>query len=1284
MNIFVPPINLGAKADWLSYFRPSLSVSSSSSSSSSTAALSANNNTMTTHGKTVRDDYTFDPRAKRLLSSRPNFQQLELQWHQEHQQVHRQQQQRDVCAATKGWTGEITLTTSEGRDDTNDNENNDNNDDGSSDSDNDNDSEMSVYPPVTANSRKPYRGCQYQPMNLFPTATASSSASAAAAVGYNKYTSHHAKPRPPPHSLTTAGISIITDTGINAQRQSIDYDGKTGKTSSCSNNNNNNNISYYVKRALLQNPQLPSITNSNNNTNNNHRSDGELMRIHPLSNNNSNDNNDMKIDNTNANTMMSSSSSTPPLIPFSAQGNVKLLKRLSKELIKCFKTGTRLIRQIVNKTNEQLLLNESSSSDITAVAANGNVSSTKSITESTSATSVLNNTTTASAVVTTMNVTTTEEDVSTTHIVADVMHQLLEQVIVSVSTTNTNTVTIDQQEQEIDSEENNNEDDDEEEDLYNENHVRELLIKQNSQTIIKLLKYRLHTTTNTFNHHHSNNNNNSTEYEIILPKPLTGWQHQEQAGGGGLMWKDYRRCFLCHEGTTTSSMGMGVGFESEGSGSRHENTTDPYLGRLLVLHDGRYCHVNCLRWSNGVTEQCGGFLSNAHLSLAEHLKSKVTCNYCKQKGASITCAIPQCVKNYHLKCAIACHFSFFECRLANSDTSGVTAGDNNDAPHDIHTIVVCPEHYSRYAYSHFLSSTANANLSNTAHVSHHHHHHSNRDNNALTSGPVDTMAYDPKQLKLNNFRWIPHNPLRLLTTECAADKELAFTYLAQQLVYKKSDAGVKCGSFVIIDIGTPRINSVYFHTSVHIFPFKYKSLRIFWSMLRPLQRTTYMFDIISESVVDSLGIDVRQIQSVVKTHNNNNVKSSSGKSIHQNQNQSNKGVAAAANTNDDVVMDSNKMMLQDDGGNEEEEDEEEEEDDSPSIDYSNLFFSTNILVQGHGSSSHNGVVHDNVHYNEDDTDADRINANTNITGDLDNDGRGNNNMMNHSEDKPIFRVLIGDDPHRFILARTIEDAYDAIVYFTRACNNQVLSNFMTRGGNNDAEEGGRCVGTYGLNASHFFGLGLPFVRHAIELKLESIYAMTQADTVISNTSTATNSAVNTNIVSNNNSVVSYRPCYHLPTKDAFLRLQQVINAISGVQKVSLNGSARADAYETDAVFQSKRLTLSRSLTKSSGSGNTDILTKSAGGSSNDKSNDEGEEDEEDAEGGQRKQERYQLQYKELSEAYLKNPYAKLTVKRSLIHGWGLFAKTHFSKDDMIVEYIGEKIRQVGVYDFISY
>eukprot|EP00595_Chromulina_sp_UTEXLB2642_P001338 CAMPEP_0196768566 /NCGR_PEP_ID=MMETSP1095-20130614/42927_1 /TAXON_ID=96789 ORGANISM="Chromulina nebulosa, Strain UTEXLB2642" /NCGR_SAMPLE_ID=MMETSP1095 /ASSEMBLY_ACC=CAM_ASM_000446 /LENGTH=182 /DNA_ID=CAMNT_0042138377 /DNA_START=1426 /DNA_END=1971 /DNA_ORIENTATION=+ len=52
------------------------------------------------------------------------------------------------------------------------------------------------------------------------------------------------------------------------------------------------------------------------------------------------------------------------------------------------------------------------------------------------------------------------------------------------------------------------------------------------------------------------------------------------------------------------------------------------------------------------------------------------------------------------------------------------------------------------------------------------------------------------------------------------------------------------------------------------------------------------------------------------------------------------------------------------------------------------------------------------------------------------------------------------------------------------------------------------------------------------------------------------------------------------------------------------------------------------------------------------------------------------QYYDLSSAYIANPNSKLIVKKSHIHGYGLFSRTHFDRNDMIIEYIGQKIRQI--------
>jgi SET domain len=70
-------------------------------------------------------------------------------------------------------------------------------------------------------------------------------------------------------------------------------------------------------------------------------------------------------------------------------------------------------------------------------------------------------------------------------------------------------------------------------------------------------------------------------------------------------------------------------------------------------------------------------------------------------------------------------------------------------------------------------------------------------------------------------------------------------------------------------------------------------------------------------------------------------------------------------------------------------------------------------------------------------------------------------------------------------------------------------------------------------------------------------------------------------------------------------------------------------------------------------------------------------DEEEREENKRENERNQRRYFELSSAYLRDPFARLDVRRSSIHGGGLFVRDGvvIEKDDMIVEYIGEKIRQ---------
>jgi hypothetical protein len=84
---------------------------------------------------------------------------------------------------------------------------------------------------------------------------------------------------------------------------------------------------------------------------------------------------------------------------------------------------------------------------------------------------------------------------------------------------------------------------------------------------------------------------------------------------------------------------------------------------------------------------------------------------------------------------------------------------------------------------------------------------------------------------------------------------------------------------------------------------------------------------------------------------------------------------------------------------------------------------------------------------------------------------------------------------------------------------------------------------------------------------------------------------------------------------------------------------------------------------------TRILAKAADGNLNSKRNID-DDDDEDEENKRNQEDRYKYQYESLSRSYLENPFLRLEVKKSHIHGYGLYSKTNFVKDDMIVEYIG--------------
>lgn len=248
--------------------------------------------------------------------------------------------------------------------------------------------------------------------------------------------------------------------------------------------------------------------------------------------------------------------------------------------------------------------------------------------------------------------------------------------------------------------------------------------------------------------------------------------------------------------------------------------------------------------------------------------------------------------------------------------------------------------------------------------------------------------------------------------------------------------------------------------------------------------------------------------------------------------------------------------------------------------------------------------------------------------------------------------------------------------------------------------------TYGRNAFQFFGLTFPHVRCAIEMLIESVAAMITSVHVAPFTA-------------------PYKPCYKLPTPAAVMKIQQYqieLRSTSVAVLPSISGSARTDIRESSSNVVHKApstsdlsgekkavrfLTKSAGATRGSDAWTSDRPNKSTSAASLrllKKELAENPDAYDDAVFGlneseyldwydvigtndtdgvitltphqRRIIERNRARYYELAHNYLENPYRRLHVKKSHIHGFGLFTKTHFSKHEMIIEYIGEKIRQV--------
>eukprot|EP00550_Attheya_septentrionalis_P001541 CAMPEP_0198291046 /NCGR_PEP_ID=MMETSP1449-20131203/8703_1 /TAXON_ID=420275 /ORGANISM="Attheya septentrionalis, Strain CCMP2084" /LENGTH=1902 /DNA_ID=CAMNT_0043989637 /DNA_START=351 /DNA_END=6059 /DNA_ORIENTATION=+ len=236
---------------------------------------------------------------------------------------------------------------------------------------------------------------------------------------------------------------------------------------------------------------------------------------------------------------------------------------------------------------------------------------------------------------------------------------------------------------------------------------------------------------------------------------------------------------------------------------------------------------------------------------------------------------------------------------------------------------------------------------------------------------------------------------------------------------------------------------------------------------------------------------------------------------------------------------------------------------------------------------------------------------------------------------PLFSITPTDDPGGEISCRTAVEAYNTLMKRVLKTNHKFFSqpddmfSFlpMVRAPGQKA---------FGLNAAQFFGFGLNHVRKALE-RLPGAAAVAVPLTTSSPT---------------------YNFCFLHPQKSAITELQRN-RAAAVAEKALENSSGCARTEGTKAVHKSGgsgRIT--RALVKRA---DDDAPTNASGLKTRGLNDDVKVELESN-----------QAKYREMKSVPIDE---RLAARRSHIHGWGLFTKVDIPKHGMIIEYMGETVRQ---------
>jgi histone-lysine N-methyltransferase SETD1 len=240
-------------------------------------------------------------------------------------------------------------------------------------------------------------------------------------------------------------------------------------------------------------------------------------------------------------------------------------------------------------------------------------------------------------------------------------------------------------------------------------------------------------------------------------------------------------------------------------------------------------------------------------------------------------------------------------------------------------------------------------------------------------------------------------------------------------------------------------------------------------------------------------------------------------------------------------------------------------------------------------------------------------------------------------EEPQFSITAADQPSTSWSGSTAQQAYESLLERVREVNKSLFSLSDTFAKLPVVRQTTRK--TFGLNGAQFFGFGLDHIRRMLEGSpgVEAVVAPLSVESP------------------------RYRFCFRSPQLESVKDLMRKRAAAKAEQALkNSSGCARTEGIRAVAVSGgSGRIT--RALVRSAEEELSDVLATSSAALS------KKGEDKARADRNSR-----QTKYRRMKSIPLEQ---RLITRRSHIHGWGLFTKLDIPKDDPIVEYMGEIIRQ---------